>query len=129
MNIGEKFEQELSEEFGLQKVSGSGNKWYSRLDLFGQGARWSLKATSKKSLSISEETIVEAINACEGIGGDGSIPVWAFRIGSHDIISLRKEDFKSFQKGELKLIGDGVGQQVIQRRNRAATPSLFRDEC
>jgi hypothetical protein len=128
MNIGLKFEEDLAREFGLRKVSGSGNKWHSRLDLSGRGAKWSLKATSNKSLSISEGIINEAIDACEGIGGDGSIPVWAFRIGEHDIISLRKEDFKLLQKGKLKLINEGVKEKVTQRRARAETPSLFRDE-
>jgi len=130
MNIGAKFEEELSKEFEIKKTPGSGNQWYSKLDLFGRGARWSLKATAKKSISIGQDVIDEAVNACERMSGDGSMPLWAFRIGDdkHDIIAMRKEDFKLLQAGELKLIGEGVKEQVAQRRAKASTPVLFRDE-
>lgn len=130
MNIGTEFEEELSKEFGIAQVSGSGNQWHSKLDLSGRGAKWSLKATSKKSLSISQSIIDEAVHACEAVGGDGTIPIWAFRIGEekYDIIAMRKEDFKLLQQGDVQIISDPVSDQVMQRRVKASKPSLLRDE-
>lgn len=64
MNIGTEFEEDLSKEFGIQKTPSSGNKWYAKMDLFGRGARWSLKATAKKSISIGQDVIDEAVDAC-----------------------------------------------------------------
>ena len=129
-NIGTEFEEDLAKEFGLRKVPGSGNQWHSKLDLHGHGARWSLKATSKKSASISADTIDEAVIACYSPSGDGSIPIWAFRIEdkNHDIIALRKEDFVMLQKGELKLIEDPTPEHIQQKRMRAKTPTLLRDD-
>jgi hypothetical protein len=91
--FGRDFEEELSEEFGIQKVPGSGNQWYSKLDLKGFAARWSLKSTEKKSISISQSTIDEAIKACYDLSGDSTTPLWAFRIGDreHDMVMMRKE--------------------------------------
>lgn len=129
-NIGDDFEQDLSKEFGLDRVPGSGNQWHSKLDLHGKGARWSLKATSKDSISISRRIIDEAIRATGGLSGDGAIPIWAFRIGDKefDVILLRKDDFKLLQAGEIKLINSDVNEQVEQRRIKARTPAIFRSD-
>lgn len=128
--IGKKFEEDLEKEFGLKRVVGSGNQWHSKLDLRGLGARWSLKATKKESISISSKVINEAIRACGDSSGDGSIPVWAFRIGDgeHDIIALRKEDFILLQKGELVLINDTTPEKIKQKRAKMRIPRLLRDE-
>lgn len=41
---------------------------------------------------------------------------------------MRKEDFKLLQAGEIKIIGEEVKEQVLQRRTKASTPVLLRDE-
>ena len=126
--IGDKFERDLSEEFGLRRVPGSGNQAHSKLDLAGNGFRWSLKATGKASSSIRTTDIEEAIDLCYGLNGTGETPLWAYRIGEHDLILMRKSDFVSLQKGEVRAINDAKGKEkVIERRLRAATPSLLRD--
>jgi hypothetical protein len=128
MDIGRKFEQDLAKEFGLSLVPGSGNQFHSKLDLHGKGARWSLKATEKASASIKAEDIVEAINACYNILGEGQMPLWAYRIQGHDMIMMRKEDFIEFQRGELELIDTQVDEKYQQRAARAQTPRLLRNE-
>ena len=128
--FGTEFEKELAEEFAIQRVPGSGNQWHSKLDLSGFSARWSLKSTEKNSISIKRETIDEAIRACFGSSGAMEIPVWAFRIGDreHDMVMLRKEDFKMLQAGEIKIIGEDIPAQIGQKRARAKTPFLLRED-
>lgn len=129
--LGRDFEDELSREFGLEKVPGSGNQWHSKLDLKGRGFRWSLKSTSKDSFSIKKEDIDEAIRACFGQGGDSSIPLWAFRVGDreHDMIMMRKEDFISMQNGDMqKAIETDKSENVKKRKYLASVPKFLRDE-
>jgi hypothetical protein len=128
--FGTDFEEELGEEFGIKRVPGSGNQWHSKLDLKGFAARWSLKSTKNKSISITQDTIDEAIRECYSNSGDSSIPLWAFRIGDreHDMIMLRKDDFVLLQRGELKVIQENVKDHIAQKRKRANTPTLLRDD-
>ena len=127
-NLGAEFERELSSEFGLTRVPGSGNKDHSKLDLSGEGFRWSLKSTGKLSASIKSRDIEEAINACYGLNGTGETPLWAYRINGHDLVLMRKEDFKALQRGEIKAINEEKGKEKVNERRRlAATPSLLRD--
>lgn len=127
-NIGAKFESDLSKEFGLTKVPGSGNQHHSKLDLVGNGFRWSLKATRKLSASIRASDIREAIEACYGLNGTGEIPLWAYRIDEYDLILMRKEDFIALQKGEINAINEEKGKEKVNRRRKLAeTPTLLRD--
>ncbi len=127
-NIGAKFEEELSTEFGLRRVPGSGNQAHSKLDLYGYGFRWSLKATDNSSCSIKLKDVQEAIQAAYGLNGTGETPVWAFRIQDQDMIMMDKDTFKALCTGDIRPIGEEKGQErVNERRARAATPSLFRN--
>lgn len=128
MDLGTQFEIDLAKELGIKRVPGSGNQFHSKLDLHGQGARWSLKATEKASASIKVSDIIEAINACYNIVGDGSIPLWAYRIQNYDMVMMRKEDFIEYQRGELELIEQKVDDKYKQRSARAAVPRLLRDK-
>jgi len=129
---GRNFEKELSEEFGLQQVPGSGSVWHSKLDLSGHGVRWSLKFTANTSFPIKFADIVEGLEACFGPGGDGSIPIWAARIEQldEDFIVMRKEDFKLMQAGFTKLLNiiSEDKPQVAARKKRASQPELLRDD-
>jgi len=128
MNIGTEFEHELSREFGLKRVPGSGNQSHSKLDLTGNGFRWSLKATTKLSASIRSSDIEEAIGACFGINGTGETPLWAYRVGGYDLVMMRKEDFVALAKGDLKAVSEPVGKEkVLERRRRSDVPQLLRD--
>lgn len=129
---GLEFENDLSKEFGLERVSGSGSTWHSKLDLSGYGARWSLKYSSKKIFPLKYEDLEKAIDACLGPGGDGSIPIWAARIKplNEDFIVMRKEDFKLMQMGYTKLLKiiDLSNEKVRARKERAKKPELLREE-
>lgn len=128
-NLGAQFEDDLSKEFGLHRVPGSGNQAHSKLDLYGNGFRWSLKATENASASIRARDIEEAIDVSYGLNGTGETPLWAFRINGHDLVLMRKEDFVSLQKGEIRAINEEKGKEKVNERRRLAeTPSLLRDE-
>lgn len=123
---GRQFEKELAEEFGLKRVPGSGAVWHSKLDLLGRRARWSLKSTTTPRFPLTFEDILEALDACYGLGGDGSTPLWAVRTLIGDFVVIRKEDFISMQKGEHSFINKEK-PQVAERKARARQPELLRD--
>lgn len=130
-NLGRLFEKELAKELGLQIVPGSGNQWHSKLDLKGKLARWSLKYTGAKSFTITQHDVTEAVEATQGISGDGSIPVWAIRLQSpeFDLILLRKNDFLLLQEGEIRIVGDDSPPKKSDiRRARSHVPVLLRDD-
>lgn len=126
-NIGQQFEEDLSREFGLRRVPGSGNQYHSKLDISGRSARWSLKATKNESASIKSSVIDEAIIECYRTG---ETPLWAFRIGEEqrDMIMMTKEDFVALQKGEVVFINEETGKEKVnERRRKAAIPPLLRN--
>lgn len=128
---GREFEKELADELGLSVVPGSGNQWYSQLDLIGRGVRWSLKYTREKSFRLTQEDVREAVVATQGVSGDGSIPLWAVRLGTeeYDLIIMRKNDFLLMQEGELTLIGNDEPPKKSEiRRARSRVPILLREE-
>ena len=126
---GTEFEQEMSRELGLKRIVGSGSTWHSKLDLKGILARWSLKFTMFKSFVVNQSLIDEAVEACEGPGGDGTTPIWLFRIGSpkYDMIMIRKNDFKMMQETHTELL-KLESTKSDQKRKRASIPQLFRNE-
>lgn len=129
MNIGREFEKELAEEFGLDQVPGSGSVWYSKLDLKNIKTRWSLKSTLiERRWPIQVKDIKEALDACFGIGGDGSMPLWVARIPLGDFVLMRKEDFVLMQQGNYELIDTIDRPQVAARKQAAKTPELLRND-
>lgn len=126
---GRRFEEEIAKEFGLKVVPGSGNQWYAKLDVYGKGARWSMKYTAAQSYRLTQEDLTEAYVATQGISGDGSVPLMMLRIGEpeFDVVVMRKPDFVSFQAGELQLIGTDTPKAGDQRRARARVPVLLRN--
>ncbi len=129
---GREFEKDLSQEFGLKQVPGSGSVWHSKLDLSGHDVRWSLKFTTRKICPIRYEDFEEGLEACYGVGGDGSTPIWAARIEplNEDFIIMRKEDFKLMQMGYEKLMNiiSEDKPQVAARKRRASQPELLRED-
>lgn len=127
-NLGREFEEEFAAEMGLTPVPGSGSQWHSKLDLYGTGARWSLKYRAS-SFRIDKDFIDEAVDATEGMGGTGEVPMWALRLGDerYDLVLMRKNDFKRIQEGELKIIPEKRDKTAIRTR-LADIPSLLREE-
>ena len=126
---GLEFEKEMAKELGLKRIVGSGSTWHSKLDLKGFIARWSLKFTKNKSFVVDQALIDEAVYACEGPGGDGSVPLWLFRLNNskYDMIMIRKNDFKMMQETYVELL-KVESTKAEQKRKRASVPQLFRDE-
>ncbi len=126
---GRKFEKELSEEFGLELVPGSGSHWHSKLDLVGEDTRWSLKYTELGGFPITAHDLLEAEMACYGPGGDGKTPIWAARVPRGDYIIMRKDDFKAMQAGEKFVnVVDEEKPQVAARKKKASQPELMRED-
>lgn len=119
---GFEFEADLEKEIGLARTPGSGNQWFSKLDLHGQGFRISAKS-SRSRVVVDDELIEEGFRGCD----DGSIPLWAFRVPSGDYVMMTKEDFLGFLRGEIELTVQ-VHDKREQRKKRARTPVLMRDE-
>ncbi len=130
MNAWSEFETEFAKELGLERVPGSGNHWSRKMDVDGRGLRFSLKYTSDMGIHIYDDTIRENIEACEGLGGSGDIPMWAFRRGPYpdvDLVMMRKDDFIRLFGEEVKLFTPARAK-LDARRKRASTPALLRDQ-
>lgn len=125
-NIGTTFEKEFSSELQSDRRKDSGNKWYRKLDVIGHRILWSLKATTKNSISIKKSDFDEVVEAVEGPGGYGAhvTPAMALRIGEHyDLVVLRKEDF-------IKMVQDKpvvMMTKAEEKRERGKVPELLKD--
>lgn len=125
---GREWEEEIKDEFGLSLVPGSGSPWYSgKLDVTGEGARWSLKWTSKESYRFTIKDIEEALEATRSLSGTSEIPLWALNIKGHELVVMRKEDFKQIQAGELNVLPEKKTKTAI-RTQLADTPILLRED-
>ncbi len=126
---GTEYEKEMESRLGLKRIVGSGSTWHSKLDLKGLIGRWSLKFTRNKSFVVDQTLIDEAVYACEGPGGDGSVPLWLFRLNNskYDMVMLRLNDFEMMQETDVQLIEKQDKKSQVKRK-LASTPQLFRDE-
>jgi hypothetical protein len=124
---GRQFEKELAQEFGLKQVPGSGSTWHSKLDINGNGARWSLKFTEKSWFPITMADIHEALDACYGVGGAGETPIWAARVPEGDFIIMRKEDFIALHENDMTFIVK-ENKKLAARKAKANTPELLRED-
>jgi hypothetical protein len=114
------FEVDLAVALGVDRVPGSGNQWYSKLDLKGKGFRISAKS-SRKHVIVDNDLIDEAIVGCD----DGTTPLWAIRIPAGDFIMLDLDDFKSLMAGEIEFEIPVTKRE--ERKARASVPQLFRE--
>lgn len=71
MNIGTAFEFLFEKLYGGKRQKGSGNQWYSKLDIEGKSLLISCKATQADSFRITKSIIREAFDAVSGPGGVG----------------------------------------------------------
>lgn len=123
--IGRQFEEELSEEFGLVRIPGSGNQPWWKLDVAGKGFRLSLKATGNKSASIKASDIDEGVVESRK---EGDIPLWAYRIDGRDMIMMEKTDFKALCGGDIRLnMPSGRSAGADERVARSKIPAFLRD--
>ena len=124
---GREWEREFADEFDLSLVPGSGSPWWSgKLDVTGEGARWSLKWTSKDSYRLTKKDIEEALEATSGLSGGLETPLWALNIAGHELVVMRKEDFKQIQAGELNVLPEKKTKTAI-RTHLSSVPILLRE--
>lgn len=129
INSGTEFEKEMEKELGLTRVPGSGNQWYSKLDLIGKAARWSLKYTSSKSYRLTQSDVDEAVEATQSLTGDARVPLMLIRLEDeeYDLVVIRKRDFFAWQNREIDL--SGIEEKIKPsdiRRARSKVPALLR---
>ena len=128
MTEWERFEEEFAAELGLSRVPGSGSQWHSKLDVTGQGARWELKYRSNGRFTVTRGLLDKITAEAEGIGSAAEIPLMAIRFDEDDdYILMRKSDFLRMNAGEL-ILTRVPHEARAQRKKRAATPVLLRDE-
>lgn len=123
---GSRFEKFWASLFGVKPKRGSGNQWFSKLDVGDGSITWSCKWTTHESFSVSKKLMREAE---EGIykNGDDSIPGIATAIdnGTEVFVTLRASDF-------LRIVSSDAATFVTpskadQKRAIASVPGLLRD--
>lgn len=126
---GTAFEEAFARRNGLDRVPGSGNQWASKLDVEGLGARWTLKSTKFRSFPLSLDVIQELLEACEGVGGTGEIPMGAVELDNRHtketIVFMRESDFNRIQQEQISLTRE---TKADARRREATVPQLLREE-
>jgi hypothetical protein len=90
--LGKGWEDDFAKRMGgrLQPQSGSGP--FAKLDVGAIKALWSLKATAKRTYSLSMDQLDEAIGAARGVGGPEVLPGMAIRFGERDCVLLLMDD-------------------------------------
>jgi hypothetical protein len=128
--IGRQFEKLFAKIHGMKEQPGSGNGKFFKLDIKGKGFLYSLKATKKKSFSITKSDLDEAIEAAnkEGKTGalvtslvEGEIP----QSSDPTFITLKFDDFKALVESDSKIFSASFEQEKIVN---AEIPSLFKDK-
>ena len=124
---GRNFEDRFTKKFQSDKVPGSGNGIYFKMDAKNSKFLWSLKHTSKKSFSFKKEDFDEVKAEVYGPGGIGIdyIPAMAIEIEGevyslllmNDLVKLIEQDIKVYTPNKAK-----------QKREKAKTPRLLREE-
>lgn len=123
---GRAWERIWAEKIGGRLVPGSGNKWYSRLDVRGKRILWSNKWTGNLSYTISRGVLQELSDATVAPGGNGAIPALAIRIESvGDYVVIGADDFLELLKSKPIIAAD----KAENRRATAAIPQLLREDA
>jgi hypothetical protein len=80
---------------------------------------------------VNRGILAELIEACEGPGGSGEIPLGAFEVDANNggdgetWIIMRETDFKRMAEEKLTLVSETKGEA---RKRLSRVPILFRDD-
>jgi len=120
------FEVEWAARVGGKVTPGSGNQWHSKQDVGSVSFLWSLKFTTKKSFSITQDVLDDVAKDTWSPGGKSLIPAIGIRIGSpeYDVVVMRYSDFESLARGELIIVGEEANDHA--KEAWARTPELLR---
>lgn len=128
MQPGRDFEEEMERRLGLDRVPGSGNQPFWKLDLSGLKIRLSLKFTKFKSVPLSADEIDEAVDACLGPGGTGDTPAWLTRSCAspdYDLITFRLADVQELFTERRTFFKES---KAAAKERTASVPPLLRDD-
>ena len=121
---GREWEEIWSAKVQGQKTPGSGNQWYSKLDVRSKLITWSNKWTGKDSFRVDRGIIDENRNATLAPGGNGTIPALAIRIENvGDFVVIGADDFLELLKAKPII----QAEKADNRRATAAVPQLLRE--
>lgn len=125
---GRAFESEVADDFGLERVPGSGNRLF-KLDLTAGELRLSLKHTDSASVRVDERMLQELEDATSGPGGAGAHQTGALvvRIGALDrvVAVIDWQDLVALLKSDA--VGSIDSTKDEQRRAAVELPTLLRE--
>lgn len=130
IEAGFEFERDWERLTLARRLPGSGNQWHSPMDHHQAGTIvWSLKCTTGRSISVSDELLDEVIDAARGMGGRGAgvLAGLALRIGGpeYDCVVLPREDFFTITREKPALVR---ASKAEARREGANIPIIFRED-
>ncbi len=120
---GLEYEERLAALLGARIQPGSGNQWFAKLDLDVAEILFSLKHTSKASLSVTRNILSEVIHHATKIGSKGAIPAVAVDIAGEDFVLLRANDFAKLMEEDAKFVPQSTASR---KRHRASIPEALR---
>lgn len=117
---GFEFEKWFANLFDAKLQPGSGSQWFAKLDVDGNTILWSLKSTSKDTLTLSRAILREAI---EHAGRAGMMPGWAGQVDGERLVVLRADDLARLFEEQATLRRQ---RKADARRDRAKLPVALR---
>ena len=123
---GREFEGSFSGKYGGDKVPGSGNGKFFKLDVRDSKFLWSLKWTGKKSFSFKKSDLKEVEDEVYGPGGLGHeyVPGLATELEGEIYATIKMDDLVKLLEQDVKIFQP---DKATVKRQRANTPSLMRD--
>ena len=120
------FEKRFSKKYESNRVPGSGNGVFYKMDSKDSKFLWSLKHTSKKSYTFKSEDLEEVKKEVYGPGGIGLeyIPAMAVELEDEVYCLLLMDDLVKLLEQNIKVYNTNKAKE---KRERAKTPRLLRD--
>lgn len=124
---GINFEKRFSKKYQSDRVPGSGNGTFYKMDSKNSKFLWSLKHTSKKSFSFKSEDLKEVQKEVYGPGGIGLdyVPAMAVELQGEVYCLLLMDDLVKLLEQNIKVYNT---DKAREKRERAKTPRLLREE-
>lgn len=122
---GRRFERFFAKVFGVEPTPGSGNQWFSKLDVPGGAILWSLKWTKHESISITKALLRECDKAIHEDGNNCIAGIAAsIDDGGEVIVAMRWSDLQRILTTGEATMRPSKGEQ---KRINSRVPSLLRD--
>jgi hypothetical protein len=124
---GINFEKRFSKKYQSERVPGSGNGVFYKMDSKNSKFLWSLKHTSKKSYTFKSDDLKEVQKEVYGPGGIGLdyVPAMAIELEGEVYCLLLIDDMVKLLEQNIKVYNT---DKAREKRERAKTPRLLREE-